>query len=197
MLNYIWVGMILIGFVWGLVTGRLENVTEAVISSSEEGVQLCIVLLGVMCLWSGLMKIAQKSGLIKYITRITKDFFAGLFTNVPENHPAIGAIVMSFASNFFGLGNAATPLGINAMESLQTLNTKKDVASDDMILFMVINASCIQFIPTNVIALRDAAGSLDATGILPHVWISSFISTTTAIIFYFIFRSIAKKRGVS
>ena len=195
MLNYIWVVMILLGVFWGLATGRLENVTEAVISSSEEGVQLAFVLLGVMCLWSGLMQVAQKSGLIKSITKLTKDFFAGLF-NVPDNHPAIGAIVLSFASNFFGLGNAATPLVIKAMESLQTLNDKKDTASNDMILFMVINASCIQFIPTNVIALRDAAGSLDATGILPHVWISSIISTATAIIFNFIFRNIAKKRGI-
>ena len=99
MLNYIWVVMILLGVFWGLATGRLENVTEAVISSSEEGVQLAFVLLGVMCLWSGLMQVAQKSGLIKSITKLTKDFFAGLF-NVPDNHPTIGAIVLSFASIF-------------------------------------------------------------------------------------------------
>lgn len=196
MLNYIWVGMIITGIIWSLITGRLEQVTEAVISSSEEGVQLSIVLLGVMCLWSGLMNIAQKSGLVKAITKASKDLFAGLFTKIPEEHPAFGAIVLSFAANFLGLGNAATPLGIKAMESLQTLNDKKDTATDDMILFMVINASCIQLIPTNVIALRDAAGSVNASGILPHVWISSLISTVTAILFFFIFKGIDKRRGI-
>ncbi|NLM10943.1 MAG: nucleoside recognition protein [Clostridiaceae bacterium] len=194
MLNYIWVGMILVGVLWGLVTGRMEQVTEAVISSSEEGVKLTILLAGVMCLWSGLMKIAQKSGLVNAITKASRDIFKGLFTDIPENHPAIGAIVLSFAANFLGLGNAATPLGIKAMESLQTLNDKKDTATDDMILFMVINASCLQLIPTNVIALRDAAGSKDAAGILPHVWISSLISTVAAILFYFIFKSFEKRR---
>lgn len=197
MLNYIWVGMILLGVLWSLVTGRLDQVTESVIVSSEEGVQLSIVLLGIMCLWSGLMRVAQKSGLIRAITKVTKDVFAGLFTKVPENHPAIGAIVLSFAANFLGLGNAATPLGIKAMKNLQTLNKKKDTASDDMILFMVINASCLQLIPTNVIALRDAAGSVDAAGILPHVWISSFTSTLVAILFYFIFKGFEKRRDIT
>ncbi|AGC68161.1 spore maturation protein A [Thermoclostridium stercorarium subsp. stercorarium DSM 8532] len=195
MLNYIWVGMIIVGIVCGLITGRMEQVTEAVIASSEEGVNLAILLTGVMCLWSGLMKIAQKSGMVNAITRATRDFFAGLFTGIPENHPATGAIVLSFTANLLGLGNAATPLGIKAMESLQTLNEKKDTATDDMILFMVINASCIQLIPTSVIVLRDAAGSVNPASIIPHVWISSLISTVTAILFYFIFRSFDKRRG--
>jgi len=195
MLNYIWVGMILLGVLWGLVTGRMDEVTDAVVSSSEEGIQLAIVLSGVMCLWSGLMNIAHKSGLIKAITKASRDIFAGLFTKVPDNHPAIGAIVLSFTANFFGLGNAATPLGIKAMESLQTLSDKKDTATDDMILFMVINASCLQLIPTNVIALRGAAGSANAAGILPHVWISSMISTVTAILFFFVFKRFDKRRG--
>jgi len=195
MLNYIWVGMIVLGIVWGLAAGKMDQVTEAVISSSEEGVNLAIVLTGVMCLWSGLMKIAQKSGMVNAITRASKDIFAGLFSKIPENHPAMGAIVLSFTANFLGLGNAATPLGIKAMESLQTLNDKKDTATDDMILFMVINASCLQLIPTTVIALRDAAGSRDPASILPHVWISSLISTVTAILFYFIFKAFDKRRN--
>lgn len=188
--------MIITGVVWGFATGRMEQVTDAVISSSEEGVNLAILLTGVMCLWSGLMKIAQKSGLVNAVTRAAKDIFSGLFTQIPENHPAIGAIVLSFSANILGLGNAATPLGIKAMESLQTLNSKKDTATDDMILFMVINASCIQLIPTNVIALRDAAGSENPAAILPHVWISSLVSTVTAILFYFIFRSFDKRRDI-
>jgi spore maturation protein A len=189
MLNYIWLGMILLGVIWGTITGRLGNVTQAVITSAEEGVSLCAVLLGVMCMWSGIMKVAERSGLINVITRSSKGFLSLLFPEVLGNRSAMGAILLCFAANFLGLGNAATPLGIKAMEELQKLNKRKN-----MILFMVINASCIQLIPTNVIALRNAAGSADASGILPQVWISSLISTLTAVIFYYIFTAMDKRR---
>jgi len=194
MLNYIWLGMILLGVIWGTITGKLGNVTQAVITSAEEGVSLCAILLGVMCMWSGLMKVAERSGLINVITRSSKGFLSLIFPEVSGNRSAMGAILLCFAANFLGLGNAATPLGIKAMEELQKLNKRKNTATDSMILFMVINASCIQLIPTNVIALRNAAGSADASGILPQVWISSLISTLTAVIFYYIFTAIDKKR---
>jgi spore maturation protein A len=194
MLNYIWLGMILLGVIWAFITGRLDNVTQAVVSSADEGVELSVVLLGIMCLWSGLMNIAQKSGLIRALTRFSKGLFTGMFPKVPEDHRAMGAMVLSFAANFLGLGNAATPLGIKAMEQLQTLNEDKDTATDAMVLFMLINASCLQFIPTTVIALRNAAGSSNAAGILPQVWISSFFSTLTAIVFYYIFKAFEKGR---
>ena len=103
--------------------------------------------------------------------------------------------MLSFAANFLGLGNAATPLGIKAMEQLQSLNPQKDSATDAMVLFMVINASCLQFIPTTVIALRNAAGSADPAGILPQVWLSSLFSTATAIVFYYVFKAFEKRRG--
>ena len=194
MLNYIWLGMILLGVIWGTITGKLGNVTQAVITSAEEGVSLCAVLLGVMCMWSGIMKVAERSGLINVITRSSKGFLSLLFPEVLGNRSAMGAILLCFAANFLGLGNAATPLGIKAMEELQKLNKRKNTATDSMILFMVINASCIQLIPTNVIALRNAAGSADASGILPQVWISSLISTLTAVIFYYIFTAMDKRR---
>ena len=195
MLNYIWLGMVLLGVLWAAVTGRLDQVTQAVISSADEGIQLSIVLLGIMCLWSGLMQIAQKSGLIRALTRFSKGLFAGMFPKVPGDHKAMGAMVLSFAANFLGLGNAATPLGIKAMEQLQSLNPQKDSATDAMVLFMVINASCLQFIPTTVIALRNAAGSADPAGILPQVWLSSLFSTATAIVFYYVFKAFEKRRG--
>lgn len=194
MLNYLWLAMILLGIAWAAITGRLGDVSKAVITSAEEGVELSVVLLGILCLWSGLMKIAQKSGLIRALTKVSKTLFAKLFPDIPGNHSAMGAIVLSFAANFLGLGNAATPLGIKAMEELHKLNNRKDTASDAMVLFMVINASCLQFIPTNVIALREAAGSTNAVGILPHIWISSFLSTVTAILFYYIFLLAEKRR---
>ena len=194
MLNYIWLGMILLGVIWAAINGRLDQVTQSIITSADEGVELSIVLLGIMCLWSGLMQIAQKSGMIRALTRFSKDLFAGMFPKVPEDHRAMGAMVLSFAANFLGLGNAATPLGIKAMEQLQTLNPEKDRATDAMVLFMVINASCLQFIPTTVIALRNAAGSADPAGILPQVWISSLISTIIAIVFYYLFKAFEKRR---
>lgn len=197
MLNYIWLGMVLLGVLWAAVSGRLDQVTQAVISSADEGIQLSIVLLGIMCLWSGLMQIAQKSGLIRALTRFSKGLFTGMFPKVPENHKAMGAMMLSFTANFLGLGNAATPLGIKAMEQLQSLNPQKDSATDAMVLFMVINASCLQLIPTTVIALRNAAGSADPAGILPQVWISSLISTTTAVIFYYVFKAFEKRREVA
>ncbi|MBP7176087.1 MAG: nucleoside recognition protein [Thermoclostridium sp.] len=197
MLNYIWLGMVLLGVLWAAINGRLEQVTQAVISSADEGVQLSIVLLGIMCLWSGLMQIAQKSGLIRALTRFSKGLFTGLFPKVPQKHRAMGAMVLSFAANFLGLGNAATPLGIKAMEQLQTLNPNKDSATDAMVMFMVINASCLQFIPTTVIALRNAAGSVEPAGILPQVWISSFSSTAAAIFFYFVFKAFEKRREIA
>ncbi len=195
MLNYIWLGMIVLGVIWAVVTGRLNDVTQAVTSSAEEGVQLSITLMGILCLWSGLMRVAEKSGLIRMITRFAKGFFSELFPDIPEKHSAMGAMVLSFTANFLGLGNAATPLGIKAMEELQTLNSRKDTATDAMVLFMVINASCLQLIPTNVVALRAAAGSADAAAILPHVWISSSVSTIAAIVFYYIF-SIPERRRI-
>jgi spore maturation protein A len=197
MLNYIWLGMILLGVIWASINGRLDQVTQAVITSADEGIQLSIVLLGIMCLWSGLMQIAQKSGLIRALTRFSKGLFTGMFPRVPENHKAMGAMVLSFAANFLGLGNAATPLGIKAMEQLQTLNPQKESATDAMVLFMVINASCLQFIPTTVIALRNAVGSADPAGILPQVWISSFFSTLTAIVFYYVFKAFEKRREIA
>lgn len=194
MLNYIWLGMVLLGVIWATITGKLGNVTQAVISSAEEGVNLCAVLLGIMCMWSGLMKIAERSGLINVIARCSKRLLSVLFPDASQNSSANGAILLCFAANILGLGNAATPLGIKAMEELQKLNGRKDTATDSMILFMVINASCLQLIPTNIIALRNAAGSTDASGILPHIWISSFISTITALIFYYIFKAVDKRR---
>lgn len=193
MLNSIWLGMILLGVLWAAINGRLEDVTQAVITSADEGVELAIVLLGIMCLWSGLMQIAQKSGLIRALTRFSKGLFTGMFPEVPEDHRAMGAMMLSFAANFLGLGNAATPLGIKAMEQLQSLNPEKERATDAMVLFMVINASCLQFIPTTVIALRNASGSAEPAGILPQVWISSFVSTLVAIIFYFLFKAFEKR----
>lgn len=125
MLNYIWIGLLMIGFTFGIVNGRLDDVTKAAMDSSQTAVTVCIGLLGVMCLWTGLMKIAEKSGLIRIIGRAVRPVLRFLFPEIPKEHPALGAIVMNLVANFLGLGNAATPLGIKAMKELQSINKDK------------------------------------------------------------------------
>jgi spore maturation protein A len=119
MLNYIWAGMLLVGFAVGIINGRLEEVTQAAFASAGKAVELCIGLLGIMCLWTGLMKVMEKSGLIRLLARFASPIMGLLFPKLSGNKKAQGAIVMNLAANFMGLGNAATPLGIRAMEELQ------------------------------------------------------------------------------
>lgn len=182
MLNYVWVGLIIAGFVFGAVNGRMEEVTNAAIQSAGKAVELAIGLLGVMCLWNGIMGIAEKGGMIRLIARLVRPAFRVLFPQIPKNHAAIGAIVMNLAANFLGLGNAATPLGLKAMHELQRLNAKKDTASDSMCMFLVLNTAAIQLIPATVIAIRADANSAKPAEIMVTVWIASICATLTGII---------------
>lgn len=177
MLNYIWLAMIMIGFAVGMINGRLDAVTQAAIDSASTAVQLCIGLLGVMCLWTGLMNIAEKSGLVQGIARLVRPVMRFLFPGVPKNHPALGAVVMNLVANFFGLGNAATPLGIKAMGELQKLNPRKDTATREMTMFLVLNTAAIQLIPATVIAIRSAAGSANPGEIIGTIWVASICAT--------------------
>lgn len=182
MLNYIWIAMLMIGFIIGILNGRLEEVSQAVFTSSGRAVELSIGLLGIMCLWSGLMNIAEKSGLIKVVAWIAKPLLRLVFPQIANNNKALGAIIMNLAANFLGLGNAATPLGIRAMEELQQVNGNREAASDSMCMFLVLNTSAIQLIPTTVIALRSAAGSAAPSEITVCVWIASLCATSAGII---------------
>lgn len=182
MLNYIWMGMLTTGFIIGIMNGRLEEVTQAAFTSAGKAVELAIGLLGILCLWSGLMRIAEKSGLIKTIAWLVNPVLRILFPQVKKNEKALGAIVMNLAANFFGLGNAATPLGIRAMAELQKVNGNRDTASDSMCMFLVLNTSAIQLIPTTVIALRNDAGSGAPSEIMACIWISSICATLTGVL---------------
>lgn len=181
MLNYIWFGMLVIGFIVGTMNGRIEEVTKAAMDSATSAVQLCIGLLGILCLWSGLMKIAEKSGLVRVIARLVRPVLGFLFPDIPRNHPAMGAIVMNLVANFLGLGNAATPLGIHAMQELQKLNESKDTATNAMSMFLVLNTSCIMLVPATVLAIRAGAGSLNPTEIIAPIWVASFCASVTGI----------------
>ena len=160
MLNYIWFGMMLIAVVVGTVTGNIDAVTEAAINMAKTAVEIAIGLIGIMALWLGTMKIAEESGLIRIIARALRPITIRLFPNVPEDHPAIGSIVLNMAANILGLGNAATPLGLKAMEELQELNPNKDTATNAMCTFLAINTSSVQLIlPATVVALMGAASN--------------------------------------
>jgi len=182
MLNYIWIGLLLIGFIIGIFTGRIDQVTKAAMDSAQTAVTVCIGLLGVMCLWTGLMKVAEKSGLVTGIGRLVRPILSFLFPGIPKNHPALGAIVMNLVANFLGLGNAATPLGIKAMNELQTLSKDKKTATDSMCMFLVLNTAAIQLVPANIIALRTSEGSKKPAEIIVCIWIASICATIMGII---------------
>ena len=178
MLNYIWFGMMAISVVAGIFTGRIDAVTEAAISMSKVAVEISIGLIGIMALWLGIMKIAEASGLIRIIARGLRPITIRLFPDVPEDHPAIGSIVLNMSANVLGLGNAATPLGLKAMEELQELNPKKDTATNAMVMFLAINTSSVQIIiPATVVALMGAA----ASQIFITTILATLASTITAI----------------
>ena len=179
MLNYIWFGMMAISVVAGIFTGRIDAVTEAAINMSKVAVEISIGLIGIMALWLGIMKIAEASGLIRIIARGLKPITIRLFPDVPADHPAIGSIVLNMSANMLGLGNAATPLGLKAMEELQELNPRKDTATNAMVMFLAINTSSVQLIvPATVVALMGVA----ASQIFITTILATLCSTITAII---------------
>lgn len=160
MLNYIWFGMMAIAMAAGIYNDRLDAVTQAALDMAKLSVEIAIGLIGVMALWLGIMKIAEASGLIRIIARLLRPITLRLFPDVPADHPAIGSIVLNMSANMLGLGNAATPLGLKAMEELQELNEHKETATNAMVMFLAINTSSVQVIlPATVVALMGATAS--------------------------------------
>lgn len=182
MINYIWFFMIVVSIILGLFFGKAEIISKAIIDSSSSTVNLTLGLLGIVSLWSGIMKIAEKSGLTEKISRLLLPILKVLFKDAAKDEKALGAIVMNLSANIMGLSNAATPFGIKAMERLQELNNHGDTASNDMALFLVLNAACIQLIPTTVISLRAVEGSNNAAIIIVPVIITTSIAAMVGII---------------
>ncbi|MBC2715754.1 MAG: spore maturation protein [Desulfobacteraceae bacterium] len=164
------------------VASPIEALSVAMVESAGGAVELAIGLVGVMTLFLGLMKIAEEGGLLKVISRLIRPLMVRLFPDVPPDHPAMGAMILNMSANALGLGNAATPFGIRAMQELDKLNSNKGTATDAMALFLAINTSSITLLPTGIIALRAAAGSADPAGILPTTLFATMGSTTVAII---------------
>lgn len=180
-MNYIWAGMIIISLVFGAFNGNLEGVVNTAMTGSTAAVTTAISLLGIMALWTGLMKIAEQSGLMEKFSRLIRPIIKIIFPKLPQKSAAENAIVANMAANMLGMSNAATPLGIKAMEELSKISNRiKTIASNEMAMFVVINTASIQFIPATVIALRQLAGNNPSEIIVP-VWISSLITVTIGI----------------
>lgn len=188
MVNLIWFGMMFIGLLVAAATGRTELVTEAVFSSAEKAVTVAFSLISIMTFWLGMMKLIEKSGLIHWIVRALRPLATFLYPRVPREHPAMHAILMNMSANLLGMGSAATPFGLKAMRELQELNHDKETASDEMCTFLVVNTSSLTLIPTTVVALRAATGSLNPTEIVGTVLVATSCSTLVAIVFDRIFR---------
>ena len=178
MINYIWFIMIFFGILVGIFTGNGEGISTAIINSTQSTVTFMIGLVGLMCFWCGVMKVAEKSGLTDKLAKLLKPVLKLIFKEAAKDEKALGAIVMNITANMMGLGNAATPFGIKAMEEMDRLNTEKGRASNDMVLFLVLNAACIQLLPSTVISIRSAAGSTNPGIII----LPAIISTTVAAI---------------
>lgn len=183
MINWIWMGLIVIGILAGALDGQegLKKVTEGAMKSANTAVELSIGLVGVMAMFLGLMKIAEEAGLVQVLAKVMAPIMKRLFPEVPADHPAMGAMMMNMAANVLGLGNAATPLGLKAMQELQKLNPYKHTASNAMCMFLAINTSSVQLVAGTVIALRIAAGSTNPTSIIGPTLVATSIGTVFAI----------------
>lgn len=189
MLNYIWAGMILIGVTYGAFTGNLDKISDGFLNSSKEAVTLCVTMLGVLSFWMGIMEIGRKAGILRQLTKLISPVVTFLFPNVPKDHPAREHITTNIIANILGLGWAATPPGLKAMEELKKLSEERNgvkrghIATDEMCTFLVINISSLQLIPVNIIAYRSQYGSVNPTMIVGPALVATFISTLVAIIF--------------
>lgn len=191
MINYIWGVFIILGITYSIIN-KDPNLTNNLLTSGKASIDMILTILPLMCLWLGITKIAEVSSLLTLVSKKLSKIIKIIFPEIPKDHPAIGYISSNIVMNMLGLGNAATPFGIKAMEELQELNQNKDVASRSMITFLVINTSSVTIIPTTVISLRLLHGSIDASEIIPVTILTTFISTFIALIldriFYLVWR---------
>ena len=182
MLNYIWSALVILSVICSVLLGNTENLSNAIVDSGASAIELLLTMAGVMCLWSGIMKIAQESGLTAIIAKLFSPLLRLVFPRLDKDSEAFGSITMNITANLLGLGNTATPFGLKAMEQLHTLNNKSDTASDEMVIFVVMNTASLQLLPTMLGSLRQSYGSSAPFEILSPVWISSACALTVALI---------------
>ena len=205
MMNYLWGGMLIIGIVYGAITGNMQVITDSVLTSAKEAVTLSITMLGIVAFWSGLMEVAVEAGIMESMMRLLNPFLHFLFPRIPRNHPALRSIGVNFVANILGLGWAATPAGLKAMKELAQLEKERGnaafldvgtqdkrkgdilgedrVASHEMCTFLVMNISSLQLIPVNVIAYRSQYGSVNPASIIMPAVVATMINTVVAVVF--------------
>lgn len=182
MLNSIWPFFIVISFLFAISTGRLNELNASIFDSAESAVEMTITFLGTMCLWNGVMRIVQETSIIKKLTKVISPFMSFLFPNMKKGDKEYKEITMNIIANILGLGNAATPLGISAMKTMQEKNKYKDTLSDDMAMFIVLNTASIQLIPSTVIAIRTSLNSAEPSSIIFPIWCATIAADLAGII---------------
>ncbi len=190
-MNAIWVILILVSAVFALINGTAGEFTKAIFEAAKSAVEVSLFLLGIIALWMGITKIIEDSGLIYRFSSFFRPVMSRLFKGIPPDHPSITSITLNLLANMFGLGNAATPLGIKAMQDLQTLNTEKESVTFEMMLFIVLNTACIQIIPFTVIGMLADYGSANPSGIILPILIASVMTALSGVAALFVFRRIS------
>lgn len=189
MLNYIWAFMVIVGIIYAVITGNIEAVSNGFLNSSKEAVTLCITMVGVVSFWTGIMEVGKQAGIIRQFTKLITPLVDFLFPKIPKEHKSREYITTNMIANILGLGWAATPPGLKAMEALGELNRekngedKKHIASDEMCTFLVINISSLQLIPVNIIAYRSQYGSVNPTAVVAPAIVATLVSTVIGVIY--------------
>lgn len=181
MLNKIWPFFIIISFIYGIYSGNIFNINNAIFESTNQTVELCLTMFGTLCLWNGIMKIATETSLIEKLTKFLKPLISFIFPKIKDDKKISKEISMNMVANILGLGNASTPLGLKAMDSMQKVNNDKSKLSDSMAMFILVNTASLQIIPTTVISIRSSLGSENPTKIIFAVWVATVVAFVTAI----------------
>lgn len=182
MLNYVWSGLVIISIICSVFLGNTEDLSKALVDSGASSIELIITMAGIICLWTGIMKIAVESGLTSVFAKVFSPLLRPMFPNLDKDSDAFKSISMNISANLLGLGNAATPFGLKAMEQLHTLNNKAETASNEMVIFVVMNTASLQLLPTTLASLRQSYGSSAPFEIIVPVWISSACALSAALI---------------
>ncbi|SEM07393.1 spore maturation protein A [Syntrophus gentianae] len=191
-MNVLWLILLSVSIVFAVFTGRLEAFTQALFDGAKSAVEISLFLLGIISVWLGITRILEDSGLIYRIAHLFRPILSRLFKNIPDDHPSLTAITLNVLANLFGLGNAATPLGIKAMQELDSLNEDKGTITFEMMIFIILNTASIQLIPFSVIGILAAYGAENPAGIVLPVLIATLVSAVTALTILFSFRKILK-----
>lgn len=194
MMKWVWSGMIVLAVITGAVTGRMGAVSQAAVAGASDAVALFLLLLGTICLWNGLMKIAEKAGVTRLIAKLLEPVTKRLFPDLKHDDEGIGAVTMNLTANFLGLGNAATPLGLRAMKYMSAHSHENGTATDSMAMFIVMNTASIQLVPTTIAAIRIKCGCAHPFDILPCIWLSSIVTLLSGIL---LARLMSSRKGAS